>query len=157
MEARSNIAPGREDLELTITRTFDAPRSLVFAAWTDPAHLMKWWGPRGYTPQSCEVDLRPGGVYRFCMRSPEGKDNRMHGAYREVVKPERLVLAGSWVDADGKPIGPTSILTLTFEDVGGKTRMTLHNRIFESEAARDAHYRGWNSALDCLAEYLAAA
>ena len=155
MEAENKI-PGRQDLELSITRTFDAPRSLVFAAWTDPQHLMKWWGPRGYTPQSCEVDLRPGGAYRLVMKSPEGNDNRMHGVYREVVPPQRLVLAGSWVDASGTPIGPTSILTLTFEDAAGKTRLTLHNRIFESEASRDAHYRGWNSSLDCLAEYLAA-
>jgi uncharacterized protein YndB with AHSA1/START domain len=152
-----NPVRGREDLTLTIARTFEAPRALVFAAWTDPAHLAKWWGPRGYVLQSCEVEARPGGAYRFCIRSPEGRDNRMWGSYREVVPPERLVLAGSWVDADGTPIGPTSVLTLIFEDLGGRTRLTLHNAIFESEEARDLHYRGWNSSLDRLAEYLAAA
>ena len=91
------------ELELTITRTFDAPRTLVFKAWTDPKHLMNWWGPRGFTLKSCNLDLRPGGSYRFHMVGPENDDHWSAGVFREVVEPERLVLAGSWTDAEGNP------------------------------------------------------
>ena len=143
--------------ELVITRVFDAPRHLVFKAWTEPERLMRWWGPRGFEMTTCKIDLRPGGSYRFHMRSPEGTEHRSHGIFREVAEPERLVMAGGWVDADGKPISPETMLTVTFEEHEGKTMLTLHNSGFGSATARDSHRGGWSSSLDCLAEYLAAA
>jgi len=143
--------------ELVITRVFDAPRHLVFKAWTEPERLMRWWGPRGFTMTFCKMDLRPGGAYRFHMRSPEGTEHRSQGVFREIVEPERLVLVGGWADAEGNAIRPETVLTLTFEDVDGKTKLTLHNSGFESVTARDSHRGGWNGSLDCLAEYLALA
>jgi len=144
------------DRELVITRLFDAPRELVFKAWTEPERLMRWWGPRGFTMTFCKMDLRRGGAYRFEMRSPEGTEHRSAGVFQDVVEPERLVLSGAWVDAEGKP-GHETVLTLTFADHDGKTMLTLHQAVFESVTARDSHHGGWSSSMDCLAEYLATA
>ena len=156
MAAANNLATEPNDRVLVIERVFDAPRALVFKAWTEPERLMKWWGPRGYAMTFCELDLRPGGAYRFHMRSPEGTDHRAHGIFREVVPPERLTMAGAWVDPTANP-GHETTMTITLADLGGKTKLTLHQEVFESISARDAHNGGWTSALDCLAEYLAAA
>jgi uncharacterized protein YndB with AHSA1/START domain len=155
MEAGSSASESDQRV-LVITRVFDAPRSLVFKAWTEPERLMRWWGPRGFTMTLCEMDLRPGGAYRFHMRSPEGNESRRRGFVREVVAPERLVLSGAWIDAEGKP-GHETLLTVTFADHGGKTELTLHHAVFESVTARDLHQGGWTSSLDCLADYLATA
>ena len=88
------------------------------------------------------------------MLGPDG-DHWTQGVYREVVPPERLVMVGAWADAKGNPTRPETTLTLLFEDVGGKTKLTLHNAVFESVTARDMHNEGWTSSLDCLAAYLA--
>ena len=154
MGAAANLVTEPADRVLKIERIFDAPRSLVFKAWTEPEHMTKWWGPRGFKSTVLKSDLRPGGSYRIHMLGPDG-DHWSQGVYREVVPPERLVMVGSWADAQGNPTRPETTLTLLFEDVGGKTRLTLHNAIFESTTARDMHNSGWGSALDCLAEYLA--
>ncbi len=154
MGAAASLVSEPADRVLKIERVFDAPRSLVFKAWTEPEHISKWWGPRGFKSTVLKNDLRPGGAYRIHMRGPDG-DHWSQGVYREVVPPERLVMVGSWADANGNPTRPETTLTLLFEDVGGKTRLTLHNAIFESTSARDMHNSGWNSSLDCLAEYLA--
>ncbi len=155
MAARSNAAidPARE---LTIKRIFDAPRHLVFKAWTDPVQVAKWWGPHGFTVVSCEMDVRVAGAWRLRMRSPDGVEDRQVGAYREVVEPERLVFSYAFEDEAGKP-GHQSIVTVTFADLDGKTAMTLHQAIFESVAVRDDHVRGWGEAIDHLAEYVAKA
>jgi uncharacterized protein YndB with AHSA1/START domain len=156
MGAAANLVTEPADRVLTITRIFDAPRSLVFKAWTDSDHMARWWGPRGFKSDVIKNDLRPGGNYRIHMLGPDG-DHWSQGVYREVVPPERLVMVGSWADAQGNPTRPETTLTLLFEDVGGKTKLTLHNAVFESVTARDLHNGGWTSALDCLAEYLATA
>jgi uncharacterized protein YndB with AHSA1/START domain len=156
MGAAANLVTEPADRVLTITRIFDAPRSLVFKAWTDSDHMARWWGPRGFKSDVIKNDLRPGGNYRIHMLGPDG-DHWTQGIYREVVPPERLVMVGSWADAQGNPTRPETTLTLLFEDVGGKTKLTLHNAVFESVTARDLHNGGWTSALDCLAEYLATA
>jgi uncharacterized protein YndB with AHSA1/START domain len=156
MGAATNLITEPADRVLVITRVFDAPRSLVFKAWTESEHMERWFGPRGFTSKVLKNDLRPGGAYRIHMRGPDG-DHWTQGVFREVVPPERLVMVGSWADADGNPTRPETTLTLVFEDVGGKTRLTLHNAVFESLTARDLHEGGWSSSLDCLAEYLATA
>jgi uncharacterized protein YndB with AHSA1/START domain len=141
---------------LVIERVFNAPRHLVFQAWTEPEHMANWFGPRGFKSTVLKNDLRPGGAYRIHMLGPDG-DHWSQGVYREIVPPERLVMAGSWADARGNPTRPENILTLTFEDQAGKTKMTLHQAIFESVTARDEHKGGWSSSFDRLAEYLEAA
>jgi uncharacterized protein YndB with AHSA1/START domain len=155
MGAATNLVSEPADRVLVITRIFDAPRSLVFKAWTEPEHMVNWFGPRGFTSKVLKNDLRPGGAYRIHMRGPDGDDHWSQGVFREIVPPERLVMVGSWADADGNPTRPETTLTLLFEDVGGKTRLTLHNAVFESVTARDLHEGGWSTSLDCLAEYLA--
>jgi len=155
MGAAANLVTEPADRVLVITRIFDAPRSLVFKAWTEPEHMVNWFGPRGFTSKVLKNDLRPGGAYRIHMRGPDGDDHWSQGVFREIVPPERLVMVGSWADADGNPTRPETTLTLLFEDVGGKTRLTLHNAVFESVTARDLHEGGWSTSLDCLAVYLA--
>jgi uncharacterized protein YndB with AHSA1/START domain len=142
---------------LVLTRIFDAPRSLVFNAWTEPEHLMRWWGPRGYSTTVSEMDLRPGGAYRFRMLSPEGVVHWWHGVIREIARPERIVWTCMVDDTDGRSISAETLLTVTFEDQGGKTRLTLHQGVFESVTGRDGHRGGWTSAFDRLAEFLAQA
>jgi len=154
MEAATKLVNEPADRVLVITRIFDAPRSLVFKAWTESEHMARWWGPRGSKSTVLRNELRPGGAYRIHMLGPDG-DHWTQGVYREVVPPERLVMVGSWADADGNPTRPETTVTLLFEDLGGKTKLTLHNAIFESVTARDLHNTGWSSSLDCLADYLA--
>lgn len=156
MGVRSSASTESAEGVLVITRVFDAPRSLVFKAWTDPEHLVHWLGPRGFTNTILTCDVRPGGAYSIYMRGPEADDHWLQGVYREVVEPERIVMAGAWTDANGKPTSPETLLTIIFEEQAGKTKLTLHQAIFESVTARDAHRDGWTSSLDRLAEYLAA-
>jgi len=148
MGASSNIASSA-GFECVVTRVFDAPRSLVFKMWTDPEHRAKWFGPRGFTATIIENDVRPGGAYHFHMRGPN-YDDHWRGIYREVIEPERLVF--TWLPRHrGVPINDT-LVTVTFEDVNGKTRLTLRHATFPTEAIRDDHTGGWNSTLDRLAE-----
>src|SRR2546430_15569124 len=156
MAERPSAATKSPKPELVITRVLDAPPRLVFKAWTEPERLVRWWGPQGFTTPSCKMDARPGGAFRFCMRSPEGTDHWLQGIYREVVEPRRLVFTWAWEDAQGKP-GHETVVTVTFAEQGGKTKLTLHQAIFESVSARDAHQSGWASRPECLAAYLAKA
>jgi uncharacterized protein YndB with AHSA1/START domain len=145
-----------EDRELSITRVFDAPRELVFQAWSDPKHVMSWWGPRGFTMTSWTMDLRPGGAWRGCIRSPEGLDYWSHGVYREIVLPARLVFTFAWDDEHGQPTTET-LVTVTFADEGGKTKLTFHQAPFDTVEARDSHNDGWSESFERLAAYLAKA
>ena len=154
MDATSSAAAQSAERELVVTRIIDAPRDIVFSAWADPKQAAQWWGPQGFATISCEMDVRPGGAYRACMRSPEGTRHCRRGIYREVVKPERLVFTFAWEDASGNP-GHETVVTVTFDDVGGRTGLTLHQAMFETESARDAHHGGWSSCLKRFAEYLA--
>jgi uncharacterized protein YndB with AHSA1/START domain len=157
MAAGSNLAVEPEDRVLIITRIFDAPRELVWKAWTEPERMVKWHGPRGFTCIIERSDFRPGGAFRIHMRGPENDEHWRQGVFREIVAPERLVMAGCWADAQGRPVGPETTVTVTLENLGARTQLTLHQALFESVTARDAHNGGWNSSLDCLAEYLATA
>ena len=141
--------------ELVITRILDAPRELVFKAWTEPDRAIRWWGPRGFTTAHYELDFRPDGAYRVCMRSPEGTEHWQRGLCREVVEPERLVITFAWEDSEGTP-GHETVVTVTLAEFGAKTKLTLHQAVFETVTARDLHQGGWASALEWLAEYLAA-
>lgn len=143
------------ELELVITRVFNAPRELVFDAWTKAEHLQHWQGaPRGFTVTTQESDIRPGGGFRICMRSPEGVDHWLQGSYREITRPERLVFTHPWLAAEGKA-SQEMLVTITFVERGKKTELPLCQTGFKSAKSRDGHGMGWTSALDVLADYLA--
>jgi uncharacterized protein YndB with AHSA1/START domain len=154
--ARSEIALASPDHELVVSRLIDASRRLVFQAWVEPEQAACWWGPQGFTTLSCEMDVRPGGAFRFAMRSPEGTVHTKCGVYREVVAPERLVFTYAWEDPAGNP-GHKTLVTVTFAEKSGKTKLTLHQAIFETVTARDGHRTGWTSCLERFADYLAKA
>ncbi len=154
MAEPSNVAAESSERVLVITRTFDAPPSLVFKAWIDSDAVAAWQGPRGFKTTVVFSDLRPGGRYRLHMLGPDG-DHWLQGTWREIREPERLVFTSCWTDGDGNAKGPETLMTLTFERQGAGTNFTLRQEGFESVTARDMHRGGWNSALDCLGEYLA--
>jgi uncharacterized protein YndB with AHSA1/START domain len=135
--------------ELVIARTLDAPRALVFAAWTDPRRALQWWGPVNYPAAHAEMDVRPGGAWRICLRSTEGgPDLWQGGVFREVVPPERLVFTFAWEEEGER--GLETLVTVTLAEAGGKTRMTFRQTPFQSDKERDGHRWGWNSAFDRL-------
>jgi uncharacterized protein YndB with AHSA1/START domain len=158
MTAIADLTPGEQII--VISRVFDAPRELVFSAFTEPRHLSQFWGPKGFSCPSCQVDLRVGEQFRVDMRGPDGGMYPCTGIYREIVKPERIVY-DSTAD-DGHPCGgglpPRAVVTMNFADVGGKTKLTIHTRL-QSAADRDAAIaggfnQGWNDSLDRLTELL---
>jgi uncharacterized protein YndB with AHSA1/START domain len=142
------------DRILEVTRVFDAPRDLLFEVWTQPEHIKHWWGPRGFTTLSCEMDLRPGGAWRVQSRSFDGREYAEHGEFREIVEPERLVFTHAWENREDNP-GLETLVTVIFAEEGGKTRMTFRQAVFDTTESRDGHAQGWNEAFDMLAEYLA--
>ena len=139
--------------EITITRTFDAPRALVFKAWTDPAHLAQWWGPKGFTNPVCVINARVGGALRIHMRGPDGSIYPMKGEIREIVEPERLVFTNIAVDQAGNHI-IEGFTTVTFAEEGGKTKLTLHTRGGAVAEKAVAYLKGmevgWTQSLDRL-------
>jgi uncharacterized protein YndB with AHSA1/START domain len=140
--------------ELVLTHVFQAPRELVFAAWTERQHLERWQGaPEGMTVTTEEADIRTGGRFRICMRSPDGAEHWLQGVYREVTPPERLVFTHAWLDADKRP-GIETLVTITLTERGGATELTLRQTGFASEASRDGHREGWDSTLRRLEAYL---
>jgi len=141
-----------EAREFTITRVFNAPRELVFKAWTDPARLAAWYGPRGLsTPiDRIELDVRPGGRWRACMvRDDNGIEFPSHGEYREVVEPERLVFTWELDRSGGE-----SLITITFADHGDKTEMTFHQTGFATGDESMSVEDGWLRSIDRLTEHL---
>jgi uncharacterized protein YndB with AHSA1/START domain len=145
--------------ELTITRSFAAPRALVFAAWTDARHLAQWWGPHGYTNPVCEIDPRVGGKLRIHMRGPDGTTHQMEGVVRDIVAPERLVIANS-VDVAGRRV-LEGLFTVTFAERDGKTTMTLHARAAalaeEALLWLDGMNEGWEQSIERLEAFVARA
>jgi len=144
---------------VAFTRRYAAPRELLFELWTDPKHLAKWWGPKGFTNPVCEFEARAGGRIYIEMTAPDGTAYPMEGTVQEIVPPERLVLVCTCCgDDSGKP-GIESVTTVTFHADGDGTRMELEARITKFEDfARDAlagMEQGWSETLDRLADRLA--
>jgi uncharacterized protein YndB with AHSA1/START domain len=143
------------DRELAVTRVFDAPRALVFDAWTDPGMIREWMlGPEGWTMPVCEVDLRDGGVWRFVWRRADGKELGMQGVYREVSRPDRLIFTETW----GGDWPPT-LNTVVLADEDGGTRLTCTVE-YVSTGARAAAFstgmsEGMTQSFDRLAAHLA--
>jgi len=151
--------------DLIITRSFDAPRELVWKAWTEPERIMRWWGPKNYTAPVAKVDLSVGGKYLFCMRSPEGKDIWSTGVFREIAAPERLVWTDSFADADGNVVSgshygmgddfPLELLvTVILQEQGGKTHMTLTHAGLPAGGVKKDTGVGWNESFDKMAAFL---
>lgn len=164
-ESMRSPSMSSKDDELVITRIFDAPRELVWRTWTEPERVKCWWGPTGFTAPVSKSDLREGGAYFYCMRSPEGQDYCSTGTYREIVPMERIVASDSFADEHGNVVSATHygmsadfprelLVTVTFEELGDKTRLTLRHVGFppgERESARE----GWSGSLDKFAQALA--
>lgn len=115
----------RHERVVALTRFFDAPRERVFECWTRAEHLAHWFGPKAFTIHSVEADARPGGVFRLCMRSPDGKEYWVRGAYREVVAPERLVLSCTADDENGIT-RLEEVIDVTFAESGGRTKLSVN-------------------------------
>ena len=158
--------------DFVISRVFDAPRALVWEAMTDPEHMKRWWGPKGFTVIASKMDLRPGGSYHYGLKGPDGAAMWGKMVYREIVPPERLVLISSFSDEAGgvtrHPMAPTwplqTLSVFSFEDApGGKTKFTVrwtpHNPSDEEQktfdAGHDSMTKGWGGTLDQFAAYLA--
>ncbi len=148
--------------DITLTRTLDAPRELVFRAWTDPVELAKWWGPHGFTTPVCRLDLRSGGSLYLEMAGPPGspweKPNPMWGEFVEIVPPERLVFTTFLKNAEGT-IFLENLNTVTLTENGGKTTLTLEVRVRtalpEAEGPLEGMAEGWSQSLERLIELTA--
>jgi uncharacterized protein YndB with AHSA1/START domain len=147
------------DREIAATRILDAPRELVWKVWTDPEHIAKWWGPNGFSTTTYGMELKPGGVWRYVMHGPDGRDYQNKVTYLEVVEPERLV----YTLGGGDDVEPVSHhVTVTFADLGGKTRIDMR-MVFASAEARThvietyGAFEGLKQHLGRLEAYLAKA
>ena len=162
MAASSSIDLDQDPRVIVGIREFDAPRALVFSVWTDPKHLAQWWGPYGFTTTTHSFDMRPGGVWRFVMHGPDGRDYQNRITFDEIVPPERIVYRhGGSEDGGGDDVEPVQFKqTVIFEDLGGRTRITWRGE-FPTAAERDRVIKeygadkGLAQTLARLAEYVA--
>jgi uncharacterized protein YndB with AHSA1/START domain len=160
--------------DFVISRVFDAPRDLVWKAFTDPERMRHWWGPKGFTVIASKMDLRPGGTYHYGMKAPDGSPMWGKFVFREIVAPDRMVFISSFSDEAGgttrHPMAPTwpleMLSTFSFEEQpGGRTKVTIrwspHNATDEEskafDAGRDSMMAGWGGTLEQLEAYLAKA
>jgi len=141
--------------ELTLTRILDAPRELVWKAWTDEKMMTEWWMPHGFINSECELDPRPGGVFKIRSDAPGFPNHKMSSVFKEVKKPEKLVFSSSaFTNESGEDPGLEITNTITFEDVNGKTKLTVHALVTKYkpgfEAALNGMNQGWSESLDKL-------
>ncbi|WP_339278200.1 SRPBCC domain-containing protein [Paenibacillus sp. FSL W8-0426] len=136
----SNVEEGRI---LVLERVFDAPRELVFQMFKEPEHLKRWWGPRGWEIPVCTVDFRPGGAWHYCMKCVDPNQGEFYGmeawgkaVYKEIVEPERIIYNDYFTDAEGNVNDdlPSSLITMEFIDLGGKTRLVNRSEFVSAEA-----------------------
>ena len=156
-----------ETERMVVIRVFDAPRELVWKAWTDPKYVMQWWGPKGFTSPFCKMDFREGGKFHCCMRSPDGQEFWNAGEYHQIVPYEKIVSSMYFSDAQGNKVNAAEYgieheaiedacdVTL-FEDLGnGRTKLTfIGNEPMES-AKNSGQLEGWKQILDKIAEVVA--
>jgi uncharacterized protein YndB with AHSA1/START domain len=161
MSQKNNLTTETAEREFVMERVFNAPRELVFTAFSACEHVVHWWGPKGWTLPVCQMDFRPGGVWFYCMRGPAGEEGCGKAVYREIVKPERIVYTDAFADAEGNVLDgmPEMLIMLTFAEQDGQTKLT--NRAeFASVADKEATLamgmiEGLTETLDRLEEYLA--
>jgi uncharacterized protein YndB with AHSA1/START domain len=163
MSNNPNFTEAQSEREIIITRLFKAPRELVYKAWTDPKHVAQWWGPKGFTTRVDELDLRPGGQWRYVMIGPDGTEYPAKGVFREVVPLERIVTSDEFDEGFEKVINVDlpqgMVVTALFEDLSGETKLTLQIMHASAEDRRKHEEMGvidgWNSSFECFDEYLA--
>jgi uncharacterized protein YndB with AHSA1/START domain len=148
---------------MVITRVFDAPREIVWKAWTDPQYVMQWWGPKDFTSPFCEMDFRVGGKFRCCMRTPDGQEFWNAGEYHEIVLHEKIVSSMYFADSNGNKIDPAQLGidheaiedahdVVLFEDLGnGRTKLTFIGNEPMQNAIESGQLEGWKQILDKLA------
>ncbi len=156
-----------EPERMVITRVFDAPRELVWKAWTDPKYAMQWWGPQGFTTPTYETDFRIGGKFLICMKSPDGQEFWNAGKYHEIVPNEKIVLSMYFADSQGNKVQPEHYRieheaidgardTVLFEDLGnGQTKLTFIGNETREEALKSGQAEGWNQILEKFAAIVA--
>jgi len=137
METKTEPVIRTDEPEMVITRILNAPRELVFRVWTEPEHIKHWWGPNGFTNTISKMEFRPGGIWEFVMHGPDGTDYPNVNEFVEIVKPEKIVLKHGHE--------PVFFMTVTFEEIGNKTRLTLRNR-FESAEVFDMAVKKYGAA-----------
>ena len=154
-----------ETERMVITRVFDAPRELVWKAWTDPKYVMQWWGPKGFTSPVCKIDFRVGGKFLFCMRTPDGQEGWNGGEYHEIVPYEKIVSSMYFADSSGNRIelegteheaveGVHDVVL--FEDIGnGQTKLTFIGNEPMKNAIESGQLEGWKETLDKVAVVVA--
>ena len=169
----TSVWTNKADRLLIVERIFDAPRAIVWKAWTERARLMQWFGPKGFTIPAAKLDFRPGGTFHYCLAAPDGKEMWGRFVYLEIAAPGRIVLVNSFSDEDGgvtrHPFAPTwpleMLSTATFAEQQGKTRLTIEwsplnpteeeRQIFD--ASHDGMKHGWTGTFEQLEAYLAKA
>ncbi|HEV2132933.1 MAG TPA: SRPBCC domain-containing protein [Terracidiphilus sp.] len=152
-----------ETERMVVTRIFDAPRELVWKAWTDPKYVMQWWGPKGFTAPFCEMDFRVGGKFLYCMRAPDGQEFWNGGEYHEIVPHEKIVSSMYFSDSKGNRVEPAQYGieheamedvhdVILFEDLGnGQTRLTFIGNETMQNAIESGQLEGTKQILDKLA------
>ena len=156
-----------ETERMVVTRVFDAPRALVWEAWTNPKYVMQWWGPKGFTSPFCKMDFRVGGKFLCCMKSPDGQEMWNGGEYHEIVPHEKIVYSLYFADSKGNKVDPAELGieheaidgardVAIFEDFGnGQTKLTLIGNETMEEAKNSGQLEGWVEILDKLAAVVA--
>jgi uncharacterized protein YndB with AHSA1/START domain len=156
-----------ETERMVVTRVFDAPRELVWKAWTDPKYVVQWWGPKGFTCPSCEIDFRVGGKFLWCMRTPDGQDGWNGGEYHEIVPQEKIVFSMYFADSKGNKLDPAELGIeheavedaqdmVIFEDLGnGQTKLTFIGNDTMRDAIESGQLEGWKETLDKVAAVVA--
>jgi uncharacterized protein YndB with AHSA1/START domain len=156
-----------ETERMVVTRVFDAPRELVWKAWTDPKYVMRWWGPKGFTSPVCKMDFRVGGNFLCCMRAPDGQEFWNGGEYHEIVLHEKIVYSMHFSDPQGNKVDPAHYGieheaidgaqdVIIFEDLGnGQTRLTLIGNEIMENAKHSGELEGWNQIFDKFAAVVA--
>lgn len=156
-----------ETERMVVTRVFDAPRELVWKAWTDPKYVMQWWGPKGFTAPVCKIDFRVGGKFLFCMRTPDGQEGWNAGEYHEIVPYEKIVSSMYFSDSEGNRLEPAQLGieheaiegahdVILFEDMGdGQTKLTFIGNDTMRNAIESGQLEGWKEILDKVAAVVA--
>lgn len=154
MSRKNKMADDGLGQEFIIKREFDAPRDLVFKAWTDAKHLAQWWGPRGFTNPVCDWDAQPGKAIYVVMRAPNGADYPMSGQFREVLPPERLVFTSGALDEKGTLLFEF-LHTVTLTELKAKTLLTIHSRVVKTTAEAGKYIGGFEAGMSQSLERLA--
>ena len=150
----TKLSPEISREEIVITRTYNAPRELVFEAWTKPEQLAEWWGPRGFTCPRCDLDVRPGGILRIDMRAPNGTIYPMSGVYLEIIEPERITYTAGALDEKGSQLFEF-LHVVTFAEKDGKTTLIMKTQLVKTTAEAARYIGGFEAGMSQSLEKLA--